>query len=585
MSICDKENKHVLLKKTYKVSIFLLIFFCIFSVFLVKVPPAFAWKPTTHVYLAEQAREDAIDDGKVTINKINSRGEIISKVGDYNVDPNILQALKSNPAQYRAGVIGPDAYPDILTGQQVIHPETNPKGTNGWLEYLWDNSDESPAVKSFVVGYLTHAAGDIYGHTFINNFSGDAFTFTPKENAIKHIVLEGYFDKRLPSSALNSKFFNVSISGVENFIYHNLIDARRGTFLNQKLITPGGKGTDYSIPRIYSTLRNILESNIQRYRDKLSEYDKRAADLYAAADNCELTDFSCSKVLLKAEAEKVKLEKQIYAASNKPITTYYEFWIRDIDRGLKKWSSVSHKVAIQLFFNPSRKSNVDEAQDILEDYAINHLLSMSGAPDVAGNILNEIGNIADIISTIIPDALLEPIRKIKEDILNTLLQQAIGMNKEELKKYLTNPEQYFDQVMNRTPIENAENVTLQRFNREYLKINDSGFNQPNESFDYKKVPAAYNTVVISKLLLLPPNEINRLLQDLGDNNTLTESNIMLGFVKTLDGSNEQQKMVLAQKCEIYRKLFVKQAREDFCMESIATPSNSTFIPILKYLLQ
>lgn len=42
---------------------------------------ALAWKPTTHVYLAEQAMADAIDDGKITIYKVNYQtGKVILRV-------------------------------------------------------------------------------------------------------------------------------------------------------------------------------------------------------------------------------------------------------------------------------------------------------------------------------------------------------------------------------------------------------------------------------------------------------------------------------------------------------------------------
>jgi len=79
---------------------------------------AWAWKPTTHVYLGEQALDDALDDGRVTIPRVNyESGQIIGEVGTYQVDPTILAVLRSHTPQYRAGILGPDAYPDISTGQ------------------------------------------------------------------------------------------------------------------------------------------------------------------------------------------------------------------------------------------------------------------------------------------------------------------------------------------------------------------------------------------------------------------------------------------------------------------------------------
>jgi hypothetical protein len=38
---------------------------------LANAPPALAWKPTTHVYLGQQALKDALDDSKVSIYRVD----------------------------------------------------------------------------------------------------------------------------------------------------------------------------------------------------------------------------------------------------------------------------------------------------------------------------------------------------------------------------------------------------------------------------------------------------------------------------------------------------------------------------------
>ena len=114
-----------------------------------------AWKPTTHVYFAERALDDA-KDGKVTISSVDyETGEVTGKVGTYAVDGSILAAIRTYPSHYRAGVLGPDAYPDILSGQQSIHPDEKGSGVKGgsntWLQYMWDRRDpfrSNPAFKS-----------------------------------------------------------------------------------------------------------------------------------------------------------------------------------------------------------------------------------------------------------------------------------------------------------------------------------------------------------------------------------------------------------------------------------------------------
>src|SRR5262249_27260565 len=129
------------------------------TVALWQATPALAWKPKTHVYLAEIAYKDAVDDGFFTIYetdyqtgtvKRNSDGSPVV-IGKYPVNPAVLAALRSNPAHFRAGVLGPDAYPDIATGQQIIHPagkkgngETEADlnrggpGPDEWLRHLWN---------------------------------------------------------------------------------------------------------------------------------------------------------------------------------------------------------------------------------------------------------------------------------------------------------------------------------------------------------------------------------------------------------------------------------------------------------------
>lgn len=70
---------------------------------------AFAWKPTTHVYLVKRALEDALDDGMVTIERLDpATGKIVGVIGEYAVDAAVLDALKKFPDQFRSGILGPN---------------------------------------------------------------------------------------------------------------------------------------------------------------------------------------------------------------------------------------------------------------------------------------------------------------------------------------------------------------------------------------------------------------------------------------------------------------------------------------------
>ncbi|MBE9031315.1 zinc dependent phospholipase C family protein [filamentous cyanobacterium LEGE 11480] len=516
--------------------------------------PAQAWKPTSHVGLAELALRDALADGRVTIDILNPRTGKLKQRRSYKVDPTILRVLRSNRSQYRAGILGPDAYPDILTGQQVIHPEANGSGgSNAWMQHVWSQGQRSSssAIKAFSLGYLTHAAGDMFAHTFVNHFTGGDFTVTPPTNAAKHMLLEGYMDQHAPKP-----FYSASIRGVERFIYTTFIDAKPGSHLDRVLLRRGGAGTKASIPRIYSTLKTSLQKDIKGYYAKKRRYDQRYRAKMKQARACKTFDFSCSRVALTAQAGKIKAAKGVYMVKNGPVVTYKEAWVKDIDRGLKILPSVSHKVAKALFFNPQKKADVDLAERLVKNYARDHLLSMSGSPDALGKVIKFTGKASDIISRAIPSAIKQPIRQIKANAYNAVIKAATGMSKAQLKAYMTNPKQNFDRLMPRGP---GKRVNRKTFDRVYMKLDRS-----NTNYDPKKFAAAHNTVTMTKLMMLNRTEVNRLMRDLGGKRRLRSSNIMLGYIRSLDGGNEQKRMVLGENCTIYRSVFKRQAGENFC---------------------
>ncbi len=177
---------------------------------------AHAWKPITHVYLAQQAVHDMLDDGEVTIERVDPTQtdptkRVIGVVGKYKVDPKIMDAIKANPGVYYNGVIGPDVYPDLLTGQDIIHPPAgeDPKsnvhgtGTDYWWQRAWNSLSEpqwnNDATRAFVLGLYGHSCGDVFAHTFVNAHTGGIFELN--ENAMRHIILEGYLFQRTPDLA------------------------------------------------------------------------------------------------------------------------------------------------------------------------------------------------------------------------------------------------------------------------------------------------------------------------------------------------------------------------------------------------
>lgn len=465
---------------------------CAMGIVSLTATDAHAWKPITHVALAEMARQDAIDDGKVTIYKVNGETITTEKLGDFDVDPNILSALRNNPSQFRAGVLGPDAYPDIMTGQQVIHPDVTPHhGSTTWLQYIFDSSrTSSNAVKAFVAGFLSHAAGDMMAHTMVNNYAGGHFELGP--NAARHLIFEGYMAKKGPMPGS----YSASIDGVHDFIYRKLVDGSNNSSVGRLFRSSTG-GTSLSIPAIYSNMRDGLQRDVDWWNRQSTAY----------------------RYTSPIQAAKVEYKRR---------------WIRDIETGLRAWPAYSHRIAVALMFKPGGHADVDTAKTVASEYMRNHLLSMSGAPDALGSIANAAAAVSEFLS-----GLAAPIRNaidaLKRNMLDYLCVKAFGKTSEELRGWLTSPERYFDQVMGR-PYGRAETVTLSQVHNNIMKLNGAS------TWDYRKVPAAYNTVVMTKLSFLAPSEITRLIRAAGGTANMPYNNVMFGgALRMLDGHGQWNK--------------------------------------------
>lgn len=490
-------------------------------------PSALAWKPKTHVYLAEEAMKDALDDGRVTLQETDYRtGKIVGVLGQFEVDPKILQALRAAPDQFRAGVLGPDAYPDILTGQQVIHPDEafaidqGAGGSNAWLTHLWERGfieGPSSEIQAFTVGYLTHAAGDIFAHTFVNHFAGGEFMLTPDPtNAGKHLILEGYIGKRTPSTFAASgapiSQENTSIAGVEGFIYDELTYARPGSILETKLLKGGG--TSRSIPYVFSNLRNGLQRQVEQYdRIRLS---KRGP------------------------------ERLAYAAVNGPGAEYKRAWIKDIDDGLRAFPAVSHELAKAIVYNEGG-GDMKRAQDVMNQYVMDHLASMAGAPDAA---VATAAFIQSVIDSILPQALRDEMKALMRAPLNAIIKGVTGKNPSEWADYLKNPDTHFNEVMNRPggghDGESDHLIDLATFNRDYLKIADAGYSSSGLKWKIEDLPPAFNTVQMTKMLMLGDAGMAQLDAALKAKGASMGSspgkfrNLMLGWVRSLDAGNQWQ---------------------------------------------
>ena len=146
-----------------------------------------AWKILSHVNSADlillelQRSQNRTGKASITINAPYENGTAYT----YQIPDEYWEALRDYPNEFRAGSMGPDLYPDLLTGQGYIHPyyektvegKTYRVGSGEWIKALCDSvncmprgNDRKRAI-AFTLGYMLHYCGDQFGHDFINCFA------------------------------------------------------------------------------------------------------------------------------------------------------------------------------------------------------------------------------------------------------------------------------------------------------------------------------------------------------------------------------------------------------------------------------
>lgn len=153
---------------------------------------AWAFKGDVHLWIAQQVINDLEDDGMVSV-KLN--GSIV-KIA---VRQDIKDAILKNKNEFMLGNLGPDAMPDVVVGQTILHPGGKQWKANDWMKYIIRSSTNSEVAKAFAYGYLGHAAGDVFAHTYVNQYAGDHFDLSNEMlSEQRHVALESYMAKFTP---------------------------------------------------------------------------------------------------------------------------------------------------------------------------------------------------------------------------------------------------------------------------------------------------------------------------------------------------------------------------------------------------
>jgi hypothetical protein len=466
-----------------------------------------AWKPHDHIYAANRAISmilsgvDAVEiDGRV-----------------YAVDPNVARAIRNHPGAYRAGVIGPDGFPDIYVGQKAVHPDRRcDNGTktgdgcdNGfghaytheWLRHVYEagwvyysaniatNPAEAEKALAFAYGFLTHAAGDIWAHTLVNDISRGIFPpikdVTNLNIGVRHLVSEVYIGTKTPLTPLD-------IDPPLDFIYMALIgDARNGGFVDSSNRDSLALGNGV-IFKFFLGLRNALE-------------DRREAIDGLGPLNPLYYPFQAVKVYLNG-------------------------WVEDLDAGLHEWPSVSNDIAHAIL--ATQQPDYDVALARVEQF-IPKVLNMLGAPDVVVTLLDFIKDILEFFSPA-----FEPLADGARYLVNYLLQQLTDLTLDDVKQLVLNPDVYIGDTRIGFDANTAGMI-------DQIMGIPAGTEGP---YNPDTFVAMKNTITSSKLVLLSAGELNRMLYDhrvgpiYADEYPLSDrANFLLGYVRTIDGHSQWRK--------------------------------------------
>ena len=90
---------------------------------------------------------------------------------EFQVPEQIYTAIRNNRGCFLAGAVGPDFFPDMITGQMRVHPKDSGK----WLDMMFEQlrmlppySQDFQQALAFYMGWMMHYCGDMYSHQFVN---------------------------------------------------------------------------------------------------------------------------------------------------------------------------------------------------------------------------------------------------------------------------------------------------------------------------------------------------------------------------------------------------------------------------------
>lgn len=448
----------------------------IFTLIIGAMTPTFAWKLNTHVYSGNLILED-LADGYLEIDN----------VGTFKVPNDIYDAITKYPASYRAGTLGPDIFPEMATGQGNIHPELKPGQIDSgkYLDLLVEaynrypnDNPEKEKIYAFILGYATHYAGDLFGHSFVNDWADGVFPSVDEiksdpsksDIALRHIVAESYIELKIPDAQKTGD--NIALDAPIKFIKEVLLDEASKKYE----VSP------------YLQKIELLKSSLNTQVESLKAY--------------EGGDLSISSIAS-------------YGV-NTNIAGYSDRWLQDIDSGLISWVLANQDMAKALI---DKDKSSSDALEPINNWVEENGLIMSGSPDAISKILGvSIDTFLQMLNLITTEEIREYIKELKHDAVLWAVEETFGINIDEMMEAMKNPTHFLNSPLFATDAKSSEILDIQLKN----------FGQTSVISEIEFEPF-YNTVQMGKLILLGADNLNTIFP-----NTDFNQRSMLDSFKKID---------------------------------------------------
>ena len=331
---------------------------------------ALAWGKSTHVFTANN----------IIASTWSGTSSVKYEDSTYNftIPEEFRQAIQNYPQAFRAGALGPDMYPDILTGQMYIHPADPNIDSGEWITYLCNavnkmgkDTEGRKVALSFTLGCILHYCGDLFGHDFVNTFSGGAF----------------------PSVA-SAEMLDMESERLNNVLSHLSVEKYMDT-----LIYPGYSSASGKIDAPNPFVRNVMVFNgtpaaglapLYKYYPALELQDIDTGDIWIISDILDnildglfdngtnnvpphYTAMLALRTYVTARADKYRENMEPASAA---ITRFYDEWAKDIDKGITKFTECSDNIASRMVTkekNPLIEQKKEEELKEEKNFFVNQL--------------------------------------------------------------------------------------------------------------------------------------------------------------------------------------------------------------------